>query len=194
MTVRPIARLGHPHLRKQARTVLAHELGTPGLLALVDDMIETMRDASGAGLAAPQILDERRVVVIEVKENKRYPQFSPIELRVLVNPRLEVLVPPELASVQIYEGCLSMPGLRGRVTRPARVQLNAQGLDGAPIDEIWEGVAAAILQHEVDHLEGVLFVDRAEPRSLTYLEEFDEFVPASARVRVRNRGEDTSSS
>lgn len=185
--------MGHPHLRKVARPVLPDEFGSPGLHRLVGDMVDTMRHASGAGLAAPQILDERRVVVVEVKDNPRYPQFLPIELRVLVNPHLEVLVPKESASVSIYEGCLSVPGLRGRVTRPARVRLRAQGLDGAPLDEIWEGVPAAIIQHEVDHLDGVLFVDRAEPDSLSYLEELDEFVSPSERVDVRGLDGDGSS-
>lgn len=184
MALRDIAKLGEPILRQHAARVPPEKLDSPWLRQLVTDLIDTMHHNQGAGLAAPQIFEPSSVCVLEVEKNPRYPSFPTVPLRVLVNPQVTPLERAELEStrVTIYEGCLSVPGLRGKVDRPRKVHLEAQSLEGAPIDEVWEGIPAAILQHEVDHLNGVLFVDRADPRSLCFLEQFELHVPPSQRV------------
>jgi peptide deformylase len=167
------------------------ELGGQKLQSLVDDMIETMRDADGAGIAAPQIYEPLRLAVIEAKPNARYPNLEPIPLIVLVNP----VVTPEVAPadltgddvVEMYEGCLSVQGVRGRVRRPRRVRVTAHDREGKPLDFVWEGVRAAIVQHELDHLDGMLFVDRADPRSLTFLREYERYVPLDRRILDRGQ-------
>jgi peptide deformylase len=169
----------------------------PELGRLIADMIETMRDADGAGLAAPQIYESVRIVAIEVQANPRYPQAENTELLVLLNPRVTPLtstVGLQLApeeSLQVYEGCLSVPGLRGRVTRPRRVLIEAWDPEGNELRLTWEGFRAAVIQHEVDHLDGVLYVDRAESSTLTFLREFERHVPAGERVV--DRGAKTNS-
>jgi peptide deformylase len=167
------------------------ELSEPRLQTLIDDMIETMRDADGAGLAAPQVYEPIRLAVIEVNQNPRYPTLPPIPLTVLVNPVVTSEVAPgELApsdAVEMFEGCLSVPGVRGRVVRPRRVRVTAHDRQGHPLDFTWEGVRAAIVQHELDHLDGVLFVDRADPRSLTFLREYERYVPVERRILDRGQ-------
>lgn len=182
MSIRMIARLGEPILRQKTRFVTSEELGSEELHILVEDLIDTMRNARGAGLAAPQIFDDRRVAVIEVKKNERYPSFGEIPLKVLINPVVTPLLGENVKFVKIYEGCLSIPNMRGQVTRPAFVHLSALDLQGNPLDEEWHGVNAAVLQHEVDHLDGTLFVDRVDPRTLTFLEELEQYVPPAQRV------------
>ncbi len=187
MTLRKIAQLGEPVLRRRAAEVPAELLASREMQTLVDDMIDTMRDANGAGIAAPQVFESVRVSVIEVHGNPRYPDFPAIPLLVLVNPvvRPAVGVAPlrDEDAIQMYEGCLSVAGVRGRVRRPRRVTWSALDRAGRPIEGTWEGVPAAILQHETDHLDGVLFVDRVEPTSLTFLEQYDRHVPRDERIR-----------
>jgi peptide deformylase len=161
--------------------------GGAALRNLVNDLVDTMRAANGAGIAAPQIGVLQQVCVIEVKRNDRYPQFPEIPLCVLINPQLTPIIgsydvlPPEDA-ISVYEGCLSVPGLRGRVSRPRRVRVQARDVHGSRLDEIWEGPKAAVVQHEVDHLHGTLFVDRADTSTLCFIPEYDQFVPVSERV------------
>lgn len=155
---------------------------------LIDDMIATMRDADGAGIAAPQVYEPLSICVIEVKANPRYPAFPEIPLMVLVNPIVEPdLVDPlgtlsDTDVIMIYEGCLSVPGLRGRVRRPRRVRVAAMDRHGEALAFEWEGVRAAVVQHEVDHLNGVLFVDRADPKTLSFSKELERHVPESVRI------------
>lgn len=186
MTIRDIAQLGNPALRGRAAEVAPADLGSPAVQALIDDLVETMREVNGAGLAAPQVRVPLRVVVVEVAGNARYPHFPAIPLTVLLNPELELLSrePGALAHdevVHLYEGCLSVAGLRGRVRRARRVRVRALDREGSPVTLEWEGVRAAVLQHEIDHLDGVLFVDRADPRTLCFQREYDRWVPADAR-------------
>ncbi len=188
MAIRKIAQMGQPVLRRRADEVPPSEIAAARVQTLIDDMIETMHDADGAGIAAPQVYEGARICVIEVAANARYPHFPAIPLVVLVNPVVEAqlvnpLEGPALEeTIEMYEGCLSVAGVRGRVRRPRRVHVHALDRHGEPFELAWEGVAAAIVQHETDHLDGVLFVDRADPRSLTFQREYDRFVPASARV------------
>jgi peptide deformylase len=178
--------MGHPILRQRAREVDAVELASRALQILIDDMVDTMRDADGAGLAAPQVHESVRVAIMEIGDNPRYPNAPASALTVFVNPVVEPLVPaPEIASeddvVAVYEGCLSVPGLRGLVRRPRKVRVRAWGRDGQPFECTYEGFPAAVVQHELDHLDGVLYVDRVDTTTLTFLREFERYVPVPAR-------------
>jgi peptide deformylase len=171
MPVRPIVRLGHPALRTLARAVPAEEIAGREVQQLIDDLIDTMRDAQGVGLAAPQLGVERQIFVCEAQEGEAH---AAVPLRVVVNPMLTPLA-GEL--VYDWEGCLSIPGLRGLV--PRHPQLRVRGLDreGAPLDFVAAGFEARVVQHEFDHLNGVVFLDRMRDlRSLAYLEEWGEFM------------------
>lgn len=198
MTILKIAQLGEPVLRERAREVSADEIGSPELERLIEDMVETMRDADGAGLAAPQVYRSLRLCVIEVSNNPRYPNLPDQPLLVLINPVLEaVLATPgvigEHEAIEMYEGCLSVHGVRGRVRRPRKVRFRALDRQGKPIQGTWEGLAAAVIQHETDHLDGTLFVDKADPRSLCFLREFARYVPLQARFRdTAERQEDSA--
>lgn len=188
MAIRKIAQLGEPVLRRRARELAPDELASSSVQALIEDMIVTMRDADGAGLAAPQVYESVALVVIEVRGNPRYPGVATIPLTVLVNPKLTPLVDSPLDSladrdsILVYEGCLSVTGLRGRVRRPRKVRVQALDRQGQPLDEVWEGFPAAVVQHETDHLLGTLFIDRAEGASLTFLREYERHVPPGERV------------
>ena len=147
-------KMGHPVLRQVAAPV---ERFDRELAALVSDMDETMRSLSGAGIAAPQIGVSLRVVIFELLENPRYPHVSPVPYTVLVNP---VLTPLGEEQEEGWEGCLSVPGMRGLVPRFHRLRYQGFDLQGAPIDRTVEGFHARVVQHEVDHLDGILYPQR----------------------------------
>ena len=173
MSVREIVTIGHPVLRERAREVEPHELRSPDVQGLIDDLIETMRAAGGAGLAANQVGVPLRVAVAEVDgTNPRYPYKPPIPLTVIVNPVLE---PVGSETVAINEGCLSVPDLRGVVERQVEVRLSYMDRDGKTQEEVKRGLTAGTFQHEVDHLDGTLIVDRADPRTLMTWEQFERF-------------------
>lgn len=188
MAIRKIAQLGEPVLRQKARELTREELRSSAVQTLIDDMIETMHDADGAGLAAPQVYESLAIAVIEVKGNPRYPQVGSIPLCVLVNPRITPLVPSgndalaDADAFEMYEGCLSVTGLRGRVRRPRKVRVQAWDREGNPLDFGWEGFRAVVVQHECDHLNGTVFLDRADPQSLTFLREYERYVPVEQRM------------
>jgi peptide deformylase len=151
MAIRPVLKMGEPLLAAVAAPVRAFDAE---LRALIADMDDTMRHLNGAGIAAPQIGVSARVVIFELLDNPRYPHIAPVPYTVLVNP----LVTPRTAEQdEGWEGCLSVPGMRGLVPRFKR--LRYQGFDqyGAPIDRTVEGFHARVVQHEVDHLDGILF-------------------------------------
>jgi peptide deformylase len=173
MSIRAIATIGHPVLRERARDVTPDELASDRIHRLIDDMIDTMRAAHGAGLAANQVHETVRIAVIEVNDNPRYPYKPAIPLTVVVNPTIELL---GVETVEINEGCLSVPDLRGTVRRHVVIRVRYRDRDGSPHDEIRRGLTAGTFQHEVDHLDGVLFVDRVtDPRTLTTWEQFDRW-------------------
>lgn len=147
--------MGHPLLRQVAAPVA--ELGTAELAALIADLDETMRALSGAGIAAPQIGVSLRVVIFEVQENPRYPQVAPVPYTALVNP---VLTPLDESQEEGWEGCLSVPGMRGLVPRYRRLRYRGFTPEGAAIDRTVEGFHARVVQHEVDHLDGILYPQR----------------------------------
>jgi peptide deformylase len=172
MTVLPIVTVGDPVLRERASEVSEAEVRSPAFQAFVDDLVETMRAAGGAGLAANQVGDTRRVAVIEVgPDHPRYPYKPPIPLTVIVNPTLE---PVGEETVAINEGCLSVPDLRGEAERHVTVRLRYLDRNGRPHEELRRGLTAGTFQHEVDHLDGILFLDRvSDPRTFTTWEQFD---------------------
>lgn len=172
MSVLPIREMGDPVLRQVARQVSREELASDEIQTLIDDMIETMRDADGAGLAAPQVGVPLRIAVIEVRENNpRYPYKPPIPLTVIVNPEF---ASPDGVTFATNEGCLSMPNLRGDLERLETIGVRFLDRDGEPHSETWRGLTAGTFQHETDHLDGVLFVDRmADLSSLSTWAEFE---------------------
>ena len=155
MPVREVLKMGHPLLRQVAAPV--ERFDTDELRALIADMDDTMRALSGAGLAAPQIGVGLRVVIFEVVSNPRYPQVQPVPYTVLINP---VLTPIGAETDEGWEGCLSVPGMRGLVSRFR--QLRYRGFDalGRRIDRTVHGFHARVVQHEVDHLDGILYPQR----------------------------------
>jgi peptide deformylase len=154
MTVRRVLKMGEPLLRAVAQPVTRFDAE---LASLVADMDETMRALSGAGIAAPQIGVGLRVVIFELADNPRYPHIAPVPYTVLVNP---LVTPLGAEQDEGWEGCLSVPGMRGLVPRYTRVRYQGFDVHGTPIDRTVEGFHARVVQHEVDHLDGVLFPQR----------------------------------
>ena len=154
MAIRTVLKMGHPLLQQVAAPVT--QFGAE-LRALVADMDDTMRALSGAGIAAPQIGVGLRVVIFELQENPRYPHVSPVPYTVLVNPVLTLLGEEREEG---WEGCLSVPGMRGLVPRYRHLRYQGVDLEGAPIDRTVEGFHARVVQHEVDHLDGILYPQR----------------------------------
>lgn len=152
MTIREILKMGDPRLLRVAQPVQA--FGTPELKALIDDLFETMRAVQGAGLAAPQIGVDLALVVFGFGQNQRYPDAAPVPETVLLNPHI---TPIGDAEEDGWEGCLSVPGLRGVVPRFARVRYTGFDADGVAIDREAEGFHARVVQHECDHLIGTLY-------------------------------------
>jgi len=164
MAIRPVLRMGHPILREVAAPV--ERFGTPELRELVQDMDDTMRSLNGAGIAAPQVGVSLRVVIFEVTVNPRYPQAEPVPYTVLVNPELE---PIGTDREEGWEGCLSVPGLRGLVPRWQQLRYRGFDIEGRPIDRTVAGFHARVVQHEVDHLDGILYPMRiTDLRNLGY--------------------------
>jgi len=173
VALRKIATIGHPILRQRAREVSRDELAGPDLQRFIDDLVETMRDARGAGIAANQVHEPIRVCVVEVKDNPRYPYKPNWPLTILVNPVLEATTAETFSN---FEGCLSVPNLRGQVPRFASVRVRAWDRNGAEVDLDVKGLTAGTFQHEVDHLDGKLFVDNVvDTRTLCTWADFDRF-------------------
>ncbi len=182
MTVLPIATVGHPVLRERARELTRDELASPAMQQLIDDMIDTMRHANGAGIAANQVHVPVRITVIEVNHNPRYPYKPQIPLTIVVNPVIE---PIDDELVEINEGCLSVPNLRGNVFRYVNVRVRYWDRHGNLYDEIRRGLTAGTFQHECDHLDGLLFLDRVvDTRTLTTWEQFEQHHRAAFIERI----------
>ncbi len=164
MAILKVARLGHPVLRRVADPVEPREIRGPEIQRLVRDMLETMSEYNGVGLAAPQVHVSRRVVVSGGGETE---EGEPL-VRVLINPEIR---PTTTATGGLWEGCLSIPGLRGYVERPRAVDVKAWNEKGERVQFSLEGFPAIVIQHEVDHLDGVLFVDRLRDTRLLAFEE-----------------------
>ena len=178
MALLKIARLGNPKIRHGAKLVSLDELQSPDIQKFIQDLVETMRDAHGVGIAAPQVHVSKQVIAVEVSpDNPRYPNQSAVPLTVLVNPKiLEHVEETENG----WEGCLSVPDLRGQVPRWTRVRVQALDRYGQEVEFDAQGFYARVIQHEVDHLQGQLFLDRlSDLRTLTYLQEYEQYWKSS---------------
>ena len=173
MAILKVARLGHPVLRKVAEPIPVKEIRSPDIQRLIDDMVETMREYNGAGLAANQVHVLKQVCVIEVNGNPRYPEAPNVPLTVLINP----VVTPLIAEMEEgWEGCLSVPDMRGMVSRYTAVRLEAYDRVGKKLDIVAKEFFARVIQHETDHLNGIVYVDRMKDLStLTHLAEWNKY-------------------
>ncbi len=173
MTLLKIAQLGHPVLREKARSLRNEEIQTEETQSLINNMVETMRDAHGAGIAAPQVHSSLRICVVEFRANAAYPDASPIPLHVFINPEITERSDEK---IEDWEGCLSINGLRGIVPRHRTITVEALDREGHPFEITVEERFARYLQHEIDHLDGTLYIDRmADLRTLSGLEEYRKF-------------------
>jgi peptide deformylase len=169
-----VARLGFPSVRAKAEPVTPGRIRTHEFQRLIDDMIDTLHEYHGVGLAAPQVHLPIRLAVLEVERHPRYPDMPAVPLTVIVNPVVTVL---DSTPVEEWEGCLSIPDLRGKVPRHKRVRVNALGRNGEKLDFIAEDFHARVIQHETDHLNGEVYLDRmANLRTLAFLEEWQRFL------------------
>lgn len=171
MAILKVAQMGHPVLRMIAEAVDPDEIGTDAFQGFVDDLFETMDEYDGAGLAAPQVHVSQRVVVLTLE-----PEVGP---EVLINPQIRPLAK---RTTRTLEGCLSVEGLRGVVERPDHVEVHALDRDGQPVHLELEGFPAVVVQHECDHLDGVLYVDRADPLTLAFTDQIEKHGPLDRYV------------
>ena len=173
MTIRKILRMGHPLLRKKSQPLEPHEIASSQTKELLQDMLDTMRARDGIGLAAPQIGVLKRVALVGIEEdNPRYRNAPPYRLITVINPVIHVLG----NSKQTFnERCLSVPGLCGDVERPDRIRVEYRDTDGSPNTLEVSGLPATVFQHEIDHLDGILYVDRmSDMTTLGFVEEREQ--------------------
>ncbi|MGH7887003.1 MAG: peptide deformylase [Candidatus Binatia bacterium] len=173
MSILKVTRLGHPVLRKVTKDVAVKELKTPALQKFIDDMVQTMKEYDGVGLAADQVFTSKQVAVLEVADNPRYPNKAKVALTVLVNPQI---TPLSDEMEDDWEGCLSIPDLRGRVPRYKSIRVRALDRHGKKLDFVAENFHARVIQHEYDHLNGKVYLDRMRDfTTLTFLQEFARY-------------------
>ena len=183
MTILPIATIGHPELRIRAAEVNPTEIKSAEIQTFIDDLVETMRHANGAGLAATQVLRHQRICAVEVNNNPRYPYKPQVPLTILINP---VLTPLDDDMFENNEGCLSVPGFRGNVWRHTSIRVEALDRNGNKIDEIIRGMTACKYQHEVDHLDGLLLMDKVKDTStFATWDSFNKYKHHDFVVRVK---------
>ncbi len=178
MAIRKIARMGHPILRQPTRLLTPKEIQSDEIQRLIQDMVETMHEYGGIGLAAPQVHEPLRLAIIGYgDDSSRYPDQGDQPLSVYINPKITVLDP---TAQGFWEGCLSIPEIRGLVRRPRKVQIDYLDLKGKPQTYVAEGFLATVFQHELDHLDGVLFVDRIEytpgKSPIAFIEEYGKYL------------------
>lgn len=173
MSILKVSRLGHPVLRRVAEKVSLAELQSAEMQKFIDDMIATMKEYDGVGLAADQVHEPKQIAVLEVADNPRYPNKPKVPLTVLVNP---AYVPLSEATEEDWEGCLSIPDLRGRVPRYRSIRVKALDRNGQELDFVAHDFHARVIQHEIDHLNGKVYLDRMRDFStLTFLQEFARY-------------------
>jgi peptide deformylase len=171
-----VARLGHPVIRTVAQPVDPAAIKTPEFQRLLEDMVETMREYSGVGLAAPQVHLPLQVAVLEVENHPRYPDMPKVPLSFLINPIVTVT---DGSTVDEWEGCLSIPDMRGRVPRYKQLRVTGLGRDGESLDFIAIDFHARVVQHETDHLKGEVYLDRMpDMKSLGHLLEWQRYMLA----------------
>ncbi|HEV8583743.1 MAG TPA: peptide deformylase [Methylomirabilota bacterium] len=173
MAILKVARLGHPVLRQPAQPLTQDEIRSAGVQQFIDDMVETMREYDGAGLAANQVHVPRQIAVIEVQKNPRYPEAPEIPLTVVINPVVTALTEE---TEEGWEGCLSVPDMRGVVPRYTSVRLECLDREGKPVDLVAKEFFARVIQHETDHLNGIVYVDRIrDMRTLSHIAEWQRY-------------------
>ncbi|MCM3879742.1 MAG: peptide deformylase [Vicinamibacterales bacterium] len=173
MSLLKVARLGHPVLRTRAREIERAELKQPSMQKLIDDMIDTMHEYHGVGLAAPQIHEGLRIFVAAINPAEEDPLSSDREPMVFINP---IVTPIGPHMREDWEGCLSIPDIRGRVPRAITIKVSAMDRFGATIDFTSQDFPARVIQHEADHLDGVLFLDRMRSfETLAFLDEYSRY-------------------
>jgi len=173
MAILKVTRLGHPVLRQVAEFVAPETIAQPKFQQFIDDMIETMHEYEGVGLAAPQVHVSQQVAVLEVAKHPRYPDAPSVPLTVLINPQVTVVAE---TTVDGWEGCLSIPDLRGVVPRYSELRVEALDRHGKPLDFIAKDFHARVVQHEYDHLQGKVYLDRMPSLdTLTHLTEWQRY-------------------
>ncbi len=171
-----VARLGHPIIRTAAHAVDPAAITKPEFQRLLEDMVETMREYSGVGLAAPQVHLPLQIAVLEVENHPRYPEMPKVPLSFLINP---VVTVTDGSKVDEWEGCLSIPDMRGRVPRFKQLRVTGLGRHGEALDFVANDFHARVIQHETDHLKGEVYLDRMpDMKSLGHLLEWQRFMLA----------------
>lgn len=171
--IRPILEIGHPLLREKNEEIPAAKISSPEIQEIIDDLIETNRSVKGAGLAAPQIGVNLQMYVVEVKDNPRYPYKPDFPLTLVINPKISAASNKQM---HIYEGCLSIPNLRGKIDRFTEIEIEFFDREGAYQEQMIKGITAGTFQHEYDHLQGVLFVDKVnDPKTFCTWDSFKQF-------------------
>ena len=174
MAIRKVTRMGNPILRKVARFLNPEEIPSEEIKRIIIDMLDTMEDYGGIGIAAPQIGESVQIAIIHFdRKSSRYPNRGELPLTIFINPKVTVLDSNEQS---YWEGCLSVPDLRGRVTRPSKVSVDYLNIKGEPTKLVTEGFLATVMQHELDHLQGILYIDKVKnTHELAFNAEYDKF-------------------
>jgi peptide deformylase len=177
MAVKNIVRMGNPLLRQENRKLKKEEIFSPQFKDLINDLRDTMEQLGGIGIAAPQIGENLQVAIINVPKENRYGEETDGDEYIIINPEIKILDSTEQG---FWEGCLSVPGLRGYVERPRHIQINYTDIEGKAAALEAEDFLATVFQHELDHLYGIIYIDRIrDPKKLSFEEEFDQFIAAS---------------
>ena len=180
-----IAQIGHPILRNKTKDIPINEIKSENTKIIIEKMIKTMRKHNGAGLAANQIYEPIRICIIEVLDNPRYKHLSTIPLKVLINPK--VIIKKDTATFNSYEGCLSVPNLRGKVKRYNTINVTYYTMDAKKITEDIKGLESIVYQHEIDHLDGYLFTDKVEDNStLVTYENYQKYYEEEYKKELEN--------
>ena len=180
-----IAQIGHPILRNKTKDIPINEIKSENTQKIIEKMIKTMRKYNGAGLAANQIYEPIRICIIEVLDNPRYKHLNTIPLKVLINPK--IIIKKDTATFNSYEGCLSVPNLRGKVKRYNTINVTYYNKDAKKITEDIKGLESIVYQHEIDHLDGYLFTDKVEDNStLVTYENYQKYYEEGYKKELEN--------
>ena len=180
-----IAQIGHPILRNKTKDIPINEIKSENTQKIIEKMIKTMRKYNGAGLAANQIYEPIRICIIEILDNPRYKYLNTIPLKVLINPK--IIIKKDTATFNSYEGCLSVPNLRGKVKRYNTINITYYTMDAKKISEDIKGLESIVYQHEIDHLDGYLFTDKVEDNStLVTYENYQKYYEEEYKKELEN--------
>ena len=173
MSILKVARLGHPILRQKAKPVHINDMNSSPIQKLIDDMIETMHEYDGVGLAAPQVHVSLQILIMESLQSDRYPESPAFPQIVMINPEVELLTDEKM---DFWEGCLSVPDLRGKVSRCRKIKVKYYDREGKSVTAIAEDFMATVIQHEIDHLHGHVFLDRMDDMTnLSFMQEYQKY-------------------